>query len=47
MTSPVYLNAYLRLVDVEDVALAHIRALELPEKTKGKRYILVDNTYKI
>ena len=31
--------------DVRDVAEAHILALEKPEETRGKRYIIVENSY--
>ena len=43
--SPLLLNSPLSLVSAKDVALAHIRCLERPEKTRGKRYLLVENTY--
>lgn len=32
-------------VGVEDVARAHVKALEYPDLSKGKRYILVEKTY--
>lgn len=32
------------IVDVREVALAHIRALEIP-KSDGKRYILCESSY--
>ena len=32
-------------VDVRDVALAQVLALEQPEKTKGRRYIISEGSY--
>jgi hypothetical protein len=34
----------LGIVDVRDVALAHVRALQVKE-SNGKRYMLVENSY--
>lgn len=32
-------------VDVRDVAEAHVKAMERPEVSRGKRYVLVENSY--
>lgn len=40
------MDSEIFLVSVEDVAKAHVLSVEKKEKSKNKRYILVDNTYK-
>ncbi len=35
----------MHIVDVEDVALAHVRALERSGKTRNQRYLLIENSY--
>lgn len=45
--SPVYLNQAFCVVAAEDVALAHLRAWERPEKSVGERFILNENTYRM
>ena len=43
--SPVYFDSNFYLVSVEDVAKAHVLCVENIEKSRKKRYIVVDNTY--
>ena len=42
---PVYFNFHVALVSAHDTALAHIKALEKINTTRGKRYIISENTY--
>ena len=42
---PVLFDTYLPIVSARDCAEAHFRCLERPEESRGKRYILVENTY--
>lgn len=35
----------LGMVDVRDVGLAHVRAIELEDETDGNRYILNEGSY--
>lgn len=44
---PFYFNFHTALVSAHDTALAHIRALEKINTTRGKRYIVSENTYYI
>ena len=38
-------NINIPMVSMESVVDAHIKCLERPKKTRGKRYILVENCY--
>ena len=43
--SPIYMELNLAIVDVVDVAKAHVECLKKQELTKGKRYITSEGTY--
>lgn len=45
MTEKYTFNINLPMVSMESVVDAHIKCLERPNKTRGKRYILVENSY--
>lgn len=43
--APLLIKYALSLVSIESVVDAHIKSLQKPDLTRGKRYILVENTY--
>jgi len=44
-TVPMLPKIAFPIVDVRDVALAHVVAMENPDETAGKRIILCENSY--
>ena len=43
--SPGLISYSLPLVSIQSVVDAHVNSLKKPDITRGKRYILVENTY--